>query len=202
MQCYEGTRNGVIAKIRELQPNVIDIHCICHLVDLCVKAAVKTLPLKVDDLIVDVYYHFHNSTKRITTLKEYADFCAVDFKSILKHCQTRWLSLTRSIKRMLDMWEPLISYLTSHPDIKKTGKVKSVHKILTKPFTQPWMLFLSNVLVIFDKYNMFFQTTKTSTIHVLHSETVRLLKVVLSFFIKPTIITANAASLYFAKQSA
>ena len=52
----KGVRNEVIAKIRHEQPKVIDIHCICHLVNLCVKAAVKCLPLKVDEILVDIYF--------------------------------------------------------------------------------------------------------------------------------------------------
>ncbi len=60
------------------------MHCICHLVNLCVNSAVKVLPFKVYEVLVDIYYHFHHSVKRITTLKEYADFCDVEFKSIIK----------------------------------------------------------------------------------------------------------------------
>ena len=57
------------------------------------KSAVKALPLKVDDLLVDTYYHFRNSVNRIVSWREVAEFCCVEFKSILKHCETRWLSL-------------------------------------------------------------------------------------------------------------
>ena len=57
----KGARNGVIAKLHAKQPKVIDVHYICHVVDLCVKAAVK--PLKVDDLLVEMYFHFHRSVK-------------------------------------------------------------------------------------------------------------------------------------------
>jgi len=70
----KGVRNGVISKLREQQPKIIDIHCICHLVSLVVKAAVKTLPLKMDDLPIDIFYHFHHSVKRVSLLSEYADF--------------------------------------------------------------------------------------------------------------------------------
>ena len=54
----KGAKNGVIAKLRAKQPKVINVHCICHVVDLCVKSAVKALPMKMDDLLVDMYYHF------------------------------------------------------------------------------------------------------------------------------------------------
>ena len=43
----KGVRGGVIAKLRAVQPSIIDVHCVCHLLSLCVKAAVKTLPLKI-----------------------------------------------------------------------------------------------------------------------------------------------------------
>ena len=72
---------------------VLDVHCICHVVSLCVKSVVKVLPIKVDEILVDIYYHFHNSVKSIASLKEYAEFCDIEFKVILKHCDTRWLTL-------------------------------------------------------------------------------------------------------------
>ena len=81
----KGFRKGVIAKLRALQPKVIDIHCICHLVNLCVKAAIKALPIKVDDLLVDIYYHFRNSVKRVSSLQDYANFCSVEYKAVLSH---------------------------------------------------------------------------------------------------------------------
>ena len=102
----KGARGGVIAKLKEKQAKVIDVHCMCHVVNLCVKAATKVLPLKVDELLVDIYYHFHYSVNRITSLKEYAEFCCVEFKRVLKHCDTRWLSLTRAVNCTLEMWEP------------------------------------------------------------------------------------------------
>ena len=81
---------------------IIDVHCICHLVSLCVKSAVKVPPLKVDDLLVDIYYHFRNSVNRIVSRKEFAEFC-VDIKNILKHSEPRWLSLRQSINHTLEM---------------------------------------------------------------------------------------------------
>ena len=39
-------RNGVIAKLREEQPKVLDIQ-LHNLVNLCVKSAVKALPMKL-----------------------------------------------------------------------------------------------------------------------------------------------------------
>lgn len=75
----KGARGGVVAKLRGEQPKLLDIHCICHLVSLVVKSATKTLPVKIDELLVDIYYQFHFSVKRVTSLKEYADFCSTEY---------------------------------------------------------------------------------------------------------------------------
>ena len=86
----KGERNGVIAKLRAEQPKVIDIHCTSHVLNLCVKSAVKVSPLKMDELLVDIFYHFRHSVKRVASLQEYAEFCDVEFKLVLSHSETRF----------------------------------------------------------------------------------------------------------------
>ena len=191
----KGQKNGVIAILRTLQPKIIDIYCICHLVNLCVKTATKQLPLKVDEVLVDIYYYFRYSVKRIASLQEYADLYRIEYKSILKHCETRWLSLRKSIQRAIRMWDPLCSYFQSHCDVEKPGKVREINGILQQPQTQLWLCFLSNKLAVFDKFNIYFQTSSTSTIHKLHGESEKLLRTVLSFFIKPCAILQNSSDL-------
>ena len=85
----KGARDGVISKLRVEQFKIEFVYCICHLVNLYVKAATKTMSLKIDEFLVDIYYHFHQSVKRITSLHDYAEFCSVEFKTILKHSETR-----------------------------------------------------------------------------------------------------------------
>ena len=197
----KGARGGVIAKLKSEQPKVIDVYCICHLVSLCVKAATKTMPLRIDELLVDIYYHFNQSVKRITSLRDYAEFCSIEFKAILKHCETRWLSLGRAIQHTLEMWDPLYSYFCSHPDVEKNGKVKTVYEQLQRPLTKLWFCFLSNVMPVFDKFNTSFQTSSAATVHKLHGETERLLKKVLSFFIHTRVIQEHSRDLTRLKYS-
>ena len=105
-----------------------------------------------------------------TASNEFADFCSVEYKIVLKHCETRWLSLGRAIDRVLKMWDPILSYFTSHEDVEKPGKVKNIFDLLNKPSTKLRLLFLSNVLPVFDKFNKLFQTSSTSTVYRLHGE--------------------------------
>ena len=110
-------------------------------------------------------------------LEEYADFCSCEYKAVLKHCETRWLSIRRAVMRMLQIWPSLVSYFTSHLDVEKSGKVKNISKLLNNPIPKPWLSFLG----IFDKFSILFQTSSTSLIHKIQGETARLLRTVLLF---------------------
>ena len=70
-----------------------------------------------------------------------------------------------------------------------------VSRVLKDPLTKPWLLFLSNVLPVFEKFNVFFQTSSAATIHKVLGESERLLKTVLSFFIDTNIIRINSYDL-------
>ena len=45
------------------QSDVFSMGCMCHLAALCTSAALKKLPVSIDDLLVDVFYHFKHSSK-------------------------------------------------------------------------------------------------------------------------------------------
>ena len=42
--------------IENLLSLLVDINCVCHVVNLCVKSAVKVIPLKVDELLIDIFF--------------------------------------------------------------------------------------------------------------------------------------------------
>ena len=54
----KGARSGVQKLIHNECPHLHDVECICHLADLTIKAGMKTLPIDVDQLFVDVFYFF------------------------------------------------------------------------------------------------------------------------------------------------
>ena len=54
----KGQRNGLIAKLRKENPDIIDIGCVCHLANLAVGVGIKSLPMSPDDLLTDIFHHF------------------------------------------------------------------------------------------------------------------------------------------------
>ena len=99
MLCLEKGTNLLLLKIQRLQPTVFDIGCICHLANLCVHHAVKPQPIKIDDMLVDIYYHFQHSAKRREEFEENKEFTDTEPHQFLKHAITRWLSLEKFVSR-------------------------------------------------------------------------------------------------------
>ena len=58
-----GARNSVLSRVREKQPDIFTMGCICHLASLCAGAGISALSTPVDDLLVDIYFHFEHRLK-------------------------------------------------------------------------------------------------------------------------------------------
>ena len=118
----KGRHNSVLTRIRAVQPHVLDIGCIGHLANLCHQQGVKQLPRPVDEMLIDVFYHFNHSAKCKEQYREFLVFCDVEPLKILKHAST--LSLERCVNRFLQQWPALLSYFQSHDDVERPGRIK------------------------------------------------------------------------------
>ena len=157
----KGRHNSVLSRIRNVQPEVLDIGCICHLANLCCVYSVKQLPMPVEELLIDVYFHFNHSTKRKEQYREFLEFCDVARLKILKHASTRWLSLEKCVNRFLQQWPALLSYFESYEDRKQPGRVKRCADYLASVEMKAYFMFLSFILEPLNAFNTIFQTDAT-----------------------------------------
>ena len=108
----KGARSGVQKLIRNENPSVYDAECICHLADLTVKAGMTVLPVDIDQLFVDIYYHFYHSSKR---KQEFVDLWSSLLVSepgvILKHCTTRSPLLCESLHLIILWWVKVLFFV-------------------------------------------------------------------------------------------
>ena len=65
-------------------------------------------------MVIDIYYLFDKSTKRKASLAEFYFFCDVDRCKIVKHVNTRWLSIDQAVNRVLHQFPGLKSYFLSN----------------------------------------------------------------------------------------
>jgi hypothetical protein len=105
-----GHKKGVAAFVTGKNENTFINGCACHLIHLAARKASSMLNTKVDELLIDIFYYLDKSSKRHKTLKEFQGLHGADVSSILKHCTTRWLSLSVCITRLLEQWGPLTHF--------------------------------------------------------------------------------------------
>ena len=60
----KGASFGVQKLIKREHSSLYDVGCICHLVNLTIKAGLECLPIDIDQLFVDIFYYFLHSSKR------------------------------------------------------------------------------------------------------------------------------------------
>uniref|UniRef100_A0A2S2N9H4 HAT C-terminal dimerisation domain-containing protein n=1 Tax=Schizaphis graminum TaxID=13262 RepID=A0A2S2N9H4_SCHGA len=144
-------KNNVFYKLKEsINTNLIGIGCAAHILNNSIQTAADTLPIDIQAVLGKIFQHFYIYTVRVHALKEFCDFVNVEYKSVLGHSKTRWLSLYPALTRLIEMFEGLKSYFLS------IEKCPAMLKIF---FENP----LSLLLTIFlqTQCELFFNTIKS-----------------------------------------
>ena len=68
------------------------------------------MPSYVADLTGNLFWWFHHSAKRISELKHFQEWLEVEGHMILKKVDTIWLSLEACVNRIIEQYDPLVSY--------------------------------------------------------------------------------------------
>lgn len=126
-----GTKEGLLGQLRQIHPNLHSVGCACHLINLAAERAADALPVRVDELLTDIFYYLEKSKKRKQSLKSFQDDSA---QKILKHVCTRWLSLGTCLQRLISNWTALLNFFEE--EIKNQPKPKPKNPRLSS-FTIP-----------------------------------------------------------------
>ena len=106
-----GLNKGLAGFIKRKQDKIFISGCTCHLIHLAAGKAAAKLPIKIEELLVDIYFYLEKSHKRSLLLEEFQKECGTDVQAFLKHCAVRWLSLERCNTRLIVQWEPVTKFL-------------------------------------------------------------------------------------------
>jgi hypothetical protein len=108
----KGNEN-VFRKVQsDLYRPILGIGCSAHIVHNSVQTACDSLPLDIEVIVIKIYKYFHIYAVRVTKLKEFCEFVETDYKKVLSHSSTRFLSLLLAIERILSIFDGLKSYLS------------------------------------------------------------------------------------------
>ncbi|GBM60523.1 hypothetical protein AVEN_260008-1 [Araneus ventricosus] len=86
------------------------IGCGAHIVHNCVQTAVDSLPIDIEALLVKIYKYFHIYTIRVTKVKEFCEYAEIQYRKLIQHGNTRFLSMMPALERILQIFEGLKAF--------------------------------------------------------------------------------------------
>jgi hypothetical protein len=166
-------------------PATIDLGpCLLHTVQNAFRAGLAHIPV-VEDLILDLHSWFRLSAARREDFKSIQIEEVVETHALLKHGQTRWLTLLPCVERLVEQYSTLVTYFEKEGE-KSTNKQRDSYRRIMKVFRDPTtyvlLNFVASVAVVFQKFEAGFQK-REPLIHLLYDSVVELTASFLSKFL-------------------
>ncbi|GFT30802.1 uncharacterized protein TNCV_759731 [Trichonephila clavipes] len=163
-----GVNNSVFQKLKSEENNdIIAAHCNDHIFHNCAKNALKVMPVDVENIVMKVFAVFSCSAKKREDLKECFDFFESEYKEVIRHVPTRWLSLFKALDRMLSSWGPLKRYfiergsdncptalwaILSDQENEISGEANPTYNELYLYFTHNFMASFQELILLVEKH--------------------------------------------------
>ena len=98
---------------------MIGVGCSAHVLNNCIHHGAERMIIDIENNINKICQYISIYIVRTEQLREYCEFANCEYKKLISHSKTRWLSLFRGISTLLEMFSPLKSYFLSqeHPPI-------------------------------------------------------------------------------------
>jgi len=100
----KGDKNGLIALLKQEFPSkfIFGLGDPCHLLNLAIKHTVKEMPDDISDFIETLHHHFISPQRTAALYKKQREL-GLKQLGLCRYVSTRWLSMGRSVKRMLEI---------------------------------------------------------------------------------------------------
>lgn len=138
-------QNNVFFRLQDvIEKELIGIGCPAHILHNCIQHAIDGLPINIESLIMKIYNYFSVYTIRNESLKDFCDIAEIEYRKLLSHFKTRWLSLFPCIHRVLQMYPALKSYfqLQKYPPVLITS-------FFENPLNESYLWFVHSLMNVF-----------------------------------------------------
>ena len=174
--------------------------CPLHTVHNGFGKGMKSLKEKIDldQFVIDLHFFFERSAARREDFKAMSEITAVTVHYLLKHCESRWLSIEKVLVRVMEQFPNITAYFLESllktnafkgkNGVGNTKRYKRIVECLKDISLMSLMGFVVFVAQDFKKFLIPLQTN-APMIHVLHSMQIKLVHSLMSKFMKPEFIT-------------
>lgn len=147
-----GENNSVASRMKIEFPGIFIMKCVCHSAHLCASEACKRLPRSCEDLARNIFNFLKSSSKRQCEFSQFQTFLNLDPHKILHPSQTRWLSLTAVVDRVIEQWDALRLYFVDTVLVQRLLSTEHILAALNDPFMKLFYYFLQWALPKFTRY--------------------------------------------------
>jgi hypothetical protein len=108
-----GRKSGLVARVRNVSPNIMSTHCMIHREALASKKLSEPLNQVLNDSIKIVnFIKARPLNSRLFT--RLCEETGSEFKHLLLHAEVRWLSRGKVVQRLFQLRHELLVFLTDH----------------------------------------------------------------------------------------
>ncbi|XP_062972283.1 uncharacterized protein LOC134392146 [Elgaria multicarinata webbii] len=182
-----GHKNSLLKKFYELNPCGVFIKCICHSLYLCLSRAIDVLPLNLEYMISQTYLWFSHNTFH---QKRYSELYAAinvgeNALKMLQFTDTRWLSISPCINRILSQYDTLRLHFQSVKDNEKDYSAELLYQMYSEPVNRLYLVFLQPLVQEANRISKLFLLETVNPVKVI-TELVMFYQILLQRIVKPS----------------
>ena len=153
-----GHKSGVIARLCEDQPYVLNIHCMAHKLALCTSQAAESVIFlkKYKEALTNLFYYFKHSSLRTANLSKIEEVLNDKLKIKEVH-SVRWFAFYSALEAVFHTWSSLVTFFEQEKQAEKGGTAKGIHSQLTQFEFVGVTYLLMDIMPVLTKLRLSFQ---------------------------------------------
>lgn len=150
-------RNGLGMKLKAYNPELVQVHCVAHRLNLAASQAGKGIPYmeEYQTYIHNLYRFYSDSSVRYDKLRELQVLLHGKAKQVPEGTSVRWLSQEAAVKMVFEHYDAII--LSLEDDKDKTGKTSGIWKFFATTLCLLITALLIDILTVTGILSLTFQ---------------------------------------------
>lgn len=144
-----GSNHSVFTNLVAKNEKILKANCSVHILHNMSKFACDRLDIDVEAIILKIYGHFSHSAKRRAELMKIFETTETEWVELLRHVNTRFLSLCPAVERVIKVWPALKSYFNEQESCAKAIE-KIFYSEAEETKTLAYLHFVHNVMSAFN----------------------------------------------------
>ncbi|XP_077869655.1 zinc finger protein 862-like [Saccoglossus kowalevskii] len=153
-----GRKNSVSAKLKDINPFLLNVHCVAHRLALCTNQAASTLDYlkEYKNILTNLFYYFKASSLRSSRLREVEIMLESPQLKIKEIHEIRWFAFYDALQTVYCSWNALVTFFDAQNKSKDPKAVGLYDKLTQYKFVAVTHI-LMDIISIVTRLNLVFQ---------------------------------------------